>query len=154
MFAPLLLLVASVAPGGMGSSHLDTYRQRMLHFAYQVGGETEAAIIEQESSGCKYRIGDHGRAFGCGQLHLSAAASVLGYTPARDRLIYDDRFNIEVSTKLFGRCLAELRSWPRALLCYHTGQLHRARTMPWRQVLADPYVKAIQRHLNDYRTYM
>lgn len=131
---------------------LDNHQQRMVQLAYEVGGQTEVAIIEQESSVCRHRLGDyhhgHPTAFGCGQLHCGAVHTMFRNCPIHD-LIYNDRFNIVVSAGYFAICLHKFGDWRRALVCYHSGPA-AAGKCGRRCVSHDFYVLGIESKLHDF----
>lgn len=129
---------------------LDKHQQDMVRFAYTLGGQTEVAIIETESSVCRHRIGDHGLAFGCGQLHCQAVHALLWRCPVH-RLIYDDRFNVVVSTAYLAWCTHQTGSWGRALVCYHDG-IRIARKCGRKYIRDNHYVRLIQSRLHDFQS--
>ena len=148
VFSPkkvLSILVLSIGFWAVGVSALDKYQTEMLQYAFVIGGPTEVFIIEQESSLCKHRVGDHGTAFGCGQIHCEAARVVLRRCPIH-RLIYDNRFNIRVSAAYYTWCFNKTGEFGRALICYNKG-LRYARECRGRCIRDNQYVRHIEERM-------
>lgn len=82
--------------------------------------ETFQAIVLQESSLCRNRVGAHGE-LGCAQLKLATAQEVDPDATA-DRLLHDNAYNLRIGAAVLDRCQHRFRSLPRAVVCYNQGR--------------------------------
>lgn len=82
--------------------------------------ETFQAIVLQESSLCRSKVGTHGE-LGCAQLKLATAQEVDPDATAH-RLLHDDAYNLRIGAAVLDRCLHRFRSLPRAVVCYNQGR--------------------------------
>ena len=140
--AVLVLLLCGRAAHA-GTSRLTPREARA--YAYRVGGATLVSIIHQESSFCRYRIGDDDTSLGCGQLKLDTAR-MFAPNITRWRLIHDDRLNIRLAWAYFQAAEAQTGSWTAAVYAYNKG-IPQATAASWAALLHDPYVRAIERSL-------
>lgn len=140
-----IVLISTLVAGVVAAQdHLTPSQLAARSYALRVGGRTLAAIIAQESSYCRDKLGDDGRSLGCGQLQLRTARLFTDAT--RRRLIHDDRYNIALAARYLQHCIFLMGSWRRGVYCYNHGP-QAARRATWEVLLSDAYVRAVQRRL-------
>ena len=93
------------------------------HAGYHVGLPLAfMAIVYVESSGCKHVHGDNGLAFGCSQVHASAAYAATGaHIPAW--MLSDSNLralNMAVGARYLQMCIDRF-GWPAGAACYNQG---------------------------------
>ncbi len=116
--------------------------------AYRAGdhygiGFIFAAIVWEESTFCVRMHGDHGRAYGCSQIHESAAEAVSGVKIPPWML--DDRnlddFNLALGARYLDLCLRRF-GYPAGIGCYHVG-IPEAGAMGKRALSRLPYTQLV-----------
>lgn len=131
------------------NSHAMTLHQQWaLHYSYEVGfpyGNTIAAIVWQESSLCKYKIGQH-HDYGCGQVQEGAVWEAWHMHISPYSLIHDDIMNIHVTAAYFNYCFNQTKSWSRAIICYNRGPAY-ANKITWAQVHKNKYLRHIRKRM-------
>ena len=145
-----LALTAVIVVTTPGAPSLSSPQRQALVEAYRAGYHvglplTFMAIVYVESSLCQRDTGDDGLAFGCSQVHASAAYAATGMRiPAW--MLTDPNFNdvnMAVGAKYLSMCMARF-GWPAGIGCYQQGIPHsyalgrwRLNTLPYtRRVLA------------------
>lgn len=85
------------------------------------------AILFQESSLCRTKVGLDRTSYGCGQVRQATAEFILHRHVSIYRLQHDNRFNMIVAARYLHYCLDQFTNWKRGVICYNTGKSFASR---------------------------
>lgn len=108
---------------------------------------TSQAILYEESTLCKYRLGDHGKSLGCMQISLGATRRLFPGYPRQSwvGLEHDNYLNIAVGVDYLHYCMLVMGNWWKGgVVCYNVGP-NRALTMDRWQIDHFPYLLAVEK---------
>lgn len=116
------------------------------------------AIVWQESSLGRDKIGDDGKSLGLAHVQVPTARKVLehnkwlpqfktNYNIAK-MLLYNDDLNLLIASIYFQSCYYEFKNWPQSLVCYNAGP---ATARAWGKQRSEhfPYVIKIRKRLRE-----
>ena len=148
-----------------GGTILSKNQQLILQKAYNAGTLvgwplTMEAIVWQESSLGKYRIGDDGKSLGLANVQVQTARIIIkqnswlpqyttNYSIAR-ALLHNDEINLLIASIYFRNCYNQFKNWPQALICYNGGP-QTATNWGRRNAENFPYVITIRKRLEEIR---
>jgi len=147
----------------LGRPSLSKNQQFILQKAKNTGfligwPETIEAIVYQESSLGRFKIGDDGKSLGLAHVQVGTAKDVMkknqwlpqfktNYSIAK-MLLHDDNTNLLIAAIYFQDCYDKFKNWPQALVCYNGG---KQTAINWGRKNSEhfPYVIAIRKRLNE-----
>lgn len=146
-----------------GRPSLSPNQQVVLQKAKKTGlligwPETIEAIVYQESSLGRFKIGDDGKSLGLAHVQVGTAREVMkankwlpqyktNYSIAK-MLLHDDNTNLLIAAIYFQDCYDKFKNWPQSLICYNAGP---QTAINWGRKNSEhfPYVIAIRKRLNE-----
>jgi Transglycosylase SLT domain len=162
--AGLVLIVGllSITPVAQAGNPLTSHQSWALEYASVVGTSyyaepfpadyrferTLQAVLIAESSLCRHKQGIDHRAYGCGQLHPTAAQVVDDAPVSARALKHDDALNIRLAARYLSYCLQQMPTWERGVVCYNKGPNH-TRAMSDVQVETDSYLDTVRRRMRE-----
>ena len=165
LFILACFIVIFVPISSFGGVVLSKNQQLILQKAYNAGTLvgwplTMEAIVFQESSLGKYRIGDDGKSLGLANVQVQTARIIIkqnpwlpqyttNYSIAR-ALLHNDEINLLIASIYFRNCYNQFKNWERATICYNAGPTMAA-SIPDSKLGTFPYVEALRRRIKEIR---
>lgn len=119
--------------------------------------QTMGAIVWQESSLGRNKIGDDGKSLGLAHVQVPTARKVLEHNPwlpqfktnydIAKMLLYNDDLNLIIASIYFQSCYYQFKNWERAAVCYNAGP-NVAKKLTKSQVSRFPYVIKLRERLH------